>query len=82
MCMSVGIWTVFLNDTATTEIYTLLRVSGGSLRLAGDLAARYRTERTPALAAWSHSLGSYALASAALAWGAAAGLGARGLPGH
>lgn len=44
-----------------------------SLRLAGDLAARYRVDRAPALAAWAASLGAYALASAALAWGAAAG---------
>jgi hypothetical protein len=44
-----------------------------SLRLAGDLVARYRKQRAPALAAWAASLGAYALASAALAWGAAAG---------
>jgi len=44
-----------------------------SLRLAGDLAARYRTGRAPALAAWAAALGAYAVASAALAWGAAAG---------
>jgi hypothetical protein len=44
-----------------------------ALRLAGDLAARYRRDRRPALAAWAASLGAYALASAALAWGAAAG---------
>jgi hypothetical protein len=44
-----------------------------ALRLAGDLARRYRARRRPELAAWSASLASYALASAALAWGAAAG---------
>jgi hypothetical protein len=48
-----------------------------SLRLAGDLAARYRArtpERpAPELLAWSAALAAYALASAALAWGAAAG---------
>ena len=44
-----------------------------ALRLAGDLARRYRVRRTPALAAWSASLVAYALASGALAWGAAAG---------
>ncbi len=44
-----------------------------SLRLAGDLAARWRITRVPALGAWAASLGAYALASAALAWGAAAG---------
>ncbi|HEY3069862.1 MAG TPA: hypothetical protein VGJ34_06060 [Gaiellaceae bacterium] len=44
-----------------------------ALRLAGDLATRYRARRAPQLAAWSASLLSYAVASAALAWGAAAG---------
>jgi hypothetical protein len=46
-----------------------------ALRLAGDLAGRYRVRRTPQLAAWSGSLFAYAIASAALAWGAAAGWG-------
>jgi hypothetical protein len=48
-----------------------------SLRLAGDLAARYRAGRPgrPAaeLLAWSAALAAYALACGALAWGAAAG---------
>jgi hypothetical protein len=44
-----------------------------ALRLAGDLASRYRVRRTPQLAAWAASLLAYALASAALAWGSAAG---------
>jgi hypothetical protein len=44
-----------------------------ALRLAGDLASRYRTRRTPQLAAWAASLFAYAIASAALAWGSAAG---------
>jgi hypothetical protein len=44
-----------------------------ALRLAGALAARWRVRRAPELAAWSASLLSYAIASAALAWGAAAG---------
>jgi len=44
-----------------------------ALRLAGALAARWRTRRAPELAAWSASLFAYAVASAALAWGAAAG---------
>ena len=44
-----------------------------ALRLAGRLAARWRVRRAPELAAWSASLLAYALASAALAWGAAAG---------
>src|SRR6266545_2059699 len=44
-----------------------------ALRLAGALAARWRARRAPELAAWSASLLAYAVASAALAWGAAAG---------
>ncbi len=44
-----------------------------ALRLGGLLAARWRTRRTPELAAWSAALVAYAVASAALAWGAAAG---------
>jgi hypothetical protein len=44
-----------------------------ALRLAGDLARRYRVRRAPQLAAWAASLFAYALASAALAWGSAAG---------
>ena len=44
-----------------------------ALRLAGDLAARYRAKRGPQFAAWAASLFAYSLASAALAWGSAAG---------
>jgi hypothetical protein len=44
-----------------------------SLRLAGRVAGRWRVRRSPELAAWAASLGAYAVASAALAWGAAAG---------
>jgi hypothetical protein len=44
-----------------------------ALRLAGDLARRWRARRAPQLAAWSASLLAYAVASGALAWGAAAG---------
>jgi hypothetical protein len=44
-----------------------------SLRLAALLAARWRDRRRPELAAWSAALLAYAFASAALAWGAAAG---------
>jgi hypothetical protein len=44
-----------------------------AVRLAGDLASRYRARRAPQLAAWSGSLFAYAVASAALAWGSAAG---------
>ena len=44
-----------------------------SLRLAARLVARWRARRAPELAAWAGSLLAYALASTALAWGAAAG---------
>ena len=44
-----------------------------ALRLAGDLAARYRARQTPALAVWAAAILAYGLAAAALAWGAAAG---------
>jgi hypothetical protein len=44
-----------------------------ALRLAGGLLGRWRARRRPELAAWAASLASYAVASAALAWGAASG---------
>ena len=44
-----------------------------ALRLAAALAVRWRKRRAPELAAWSASLLAYAVAAAALAWGAAAG---------
>jgi hypothetical protein len=44
-----------------------------ALRLAGSLVRRWRERRAPELAAWAASLGAYALAAAAVAWGAAAG---------
>lgn len=44
-----------------------------ALRLAGDLASRYRARRVPQLAAWAASLFAYAVASGALAWGSAYG---------
>lgn len=44
-----------------------------ALRLAGGLARRWRARKAPALAIWSASLASYAVASGALAWGSAAG---------
>jgi hypothetical protein len=44
-----------------------------SFRLAGRLAGRYRARRAPELAVWCGSLLAFALASAALAWGAAYG---------
>jgi hypothetical protein len=48
-----------------------------ALRLAGALTARWRESRRPELAVWAVSLGAYALAAAALAWGAAHGWDAR-----
>ncbi len=48
-----------------------------SLRLAGGLAERWRARRSPELAAWACALLAYALACAALAWGAAHGWDAR-----
>jgi hypothetical protein len=44
-----------------------------ALRLAAELARRWRRRRAPELAAWAASLLAFAVASAALAWGAAAG---------
>ena len=44
-----------------------------ALRFAGDLARRWRERRRPELLLWAASLGAYALASGALAWGAAGG---------
>jgi hypothetical protein len=48
-----------------------------ALRLAGRVAARWRARRAPELLAWSGALFAYAVASAALAWGAAHGWDAR-----
>lgn len=48
-----------------------------ALRLAGLLARRYRATGRPELLAWAWSLGTYALAAAAIAWGEAAGWDAR-----
>ena len=48
-----------------------------ALRLAGALVHRWRVRRAPELAAWAASLLAYAVACAALAWGAAAGWDAR-----
>lgn len=44
-----------------------------ALRLAGRLLERWRERRAPELASWSASLAAFSIASAALAWGAAAG---------
>jgi hypothetical protein len=46
-----------------------------ALRLAGGLVTRWRARRRSELLAWAGSLGAYAAASAALAWGSAAGWG-------
>lgn len=44
-----------------------------SLRLTASLVRRWRETRRPELALWAASLASFAVASGALAWGAAAG---------
>ena len=44
-----------------------------ALRLAGDLAGRRSATSSPALALWAAAIFAYAVASAAIAWGAAAG---------
>jgi hypothetical protein len=44
-----------------------------ALRLAGLLVRRWRERGEPQLVAWAAGLGAYAVASAALAWGAASG---------
>jgi hypothetical protein len=44
-----------------------------SFRLAGELAQGYRARRTADRLAWAAALGAYAIASAAVAWGSAAG---------
>jgi hypothetical protein len=48
-----------------------------ALRLAGRIAGRWRARRAPELLAWSGALFAYAVAAAALAWGAAHGWDAR-----
>jgi hypothetical protein len=44
-----------------------------ALRLSGLLAGRWRERRDPQFAGWAAALTAYAVASAALAWGAASG---------
>lgn len=44
-----------------------------SLRLAAEIVRRWRATGAPELGWWAASLGSFAVASAALAWGSAAG---------
>jgi len=48
-----------------------------ALRLSGRVAGRWRGRRAPELLAWSAALFAYAVAAAALAWGAAHGWDAR-----
>ena len=48
-----------------------------ALRLAGRVAGRWRARRASELLAWSGALFAYAVAAAALAWGAAHGWDAR-----
>jgi hypothetical protein len=48
-----------------------------ALRLAGDLARRWRLTRRPELGWWAWSLAAYAIAAAAIAWGESAGWDAR-----
>lgn len=43
------------------------------VRLSADLARKARAQRAPQLVAWSAALASFAVAAAALAWGAADG---------
>jgi hypothetical protein len=62
-----------LRLTDTVEALLAFGAALLALRLAGDLFGRYRARRAPQLAAWAASLLAYAIASAALAWGAAAG---------
>lgn len=44
-----------------------------ALRLSAELLRRWRERRAPELLIWTASLASFAIASAALAWGAASG---------
>ncbi|HEX2302790.1 MAG TPA: hypothetical protein VHH57_04115 [Gaiella sp.] len=44
-----------------------------TLRLAAELVRKWRARRAPELLVWAASLAAFALASGALAWGAAAG---------
>lgn len=55
------------------EVLLALAAALLSLRLGGELLRRARARRSSHLAAWGASLLCYSIASAALAWGAAAG---------
>lgn len=62
-------------DTTLPGVNVLLAFAATllALRLAAELARRWQRRRTPDLAAWTASLLAFAVASGALAWGAAAG---------
>jgi hypothetical protein len=64
-----------LDPTVRVGMEALLAFAASliSLRLSGRLAGRWRARRAPELAMWAASLFAYAVASAALAWGAANG---------
>jgi hypothetical protein len=64
-----------LTDDDPVEALLAFAAALLSLRLAGLLVARRRAGGPPQLAAWGASLACYAVASGALAWGAAAGWG-------
>ena len=61
------------------RVETLLAFAASliALRLAGRVASRWRSRRAPELLAWAAALLAYAVAAAALAWGAAHGWDAR-----
>ena len=61
------------------RVETLLAFAASliALRLAGRVARRWRARRAPELLAWAAALFAYAVAAAALAWGAAHGWDAR-----
>jgi hypothetical protein len=66
---------VRLTDAEPVEALLAFAAALLSLRLAGMLVRRRREGGPPQLAAWAASLAAYAVASAALAWGAASGWG-------
>ena len=62
-----------LTDAHTVEALLAFAAALLTLRLAGLLLRRWRERRDPQFAAWAAGLGAYAIASAALAGGAASG---------
>ena len=63
------------DETTFSDVDVLVAFAAAllSARLAGELLRRWRERARPELLAWCASLGAFALASGALAWGAAAG---------